>query len=159
MSLIRPAQSHEHERLSTIARRSKAYWGYSPGFMAACQAELTYTAAEIDKGHFFVALERKNPEIIVGFSAITPLNSHQFELEAMFVEPQYMGQGYGRSLLEHAKQTVKRLAATALIIQADPHAVPFYRRMGGQRVGERESESIPGRFLPILSIQLPARHS
>lgn len=148
---IRRAQEYEAQHMSEVAFHSKAYWGYSPEFMAACRQELTYTPADLRANPFFVA---DVDGIIVGFYGLTPLSPAEIELEALFVAPAYIGQGYGRALIEHAKATAKKLGAVALIIQGDPHAAPFYRAAGGQPTGQRESASIPGRFLPTFVIQL-----
>ncbi|MCB0198170.1 MAG: GNAT family N-acetyltransferase, partial [Anaerolineae bacterium] len=91
---------------------------------------------------------------IVGFYALVSLSSTEIELEAMFVEPAYIGRGYGRALIEHAKATAKSLHASDLIIQGDPNAARFYRAAGGQLTGQRESASIPGRYLPTFVIPL-----
>jgi len=39
------------------AVRSKAYWGYSPAFLAACREELTFAGSQMDapEGSFTVA--------------------------------------------------------------------------------------------------------
>ncbi|MCB9101669.1 MAG: GNAT family N-acetyltransferase [Anaerolineales bacterium] len=148
---IRRAEAHEAQRLSEVAFLSKAYWGYSPEFMAACRRELTFTPAELRDNLFFVGeVDGK----VVGFYGLTPHAPSDIELEALFVEPAYIGQGYGRALMDHAKSTAKSLGAAALIIQGDPHAAPFYRAAGGQQTGQKESGSIPGRYLPMFVIQL-----
>ena len=41
-----------------------------------------------------------------------------------------------------------------MLIQGDPHAEGFYRSIGARRIGTRLSESIPGRELPLFSIDL-----
>ncbi len=50
----------------------------------------------------------------------------------------------------------RALGLSAIDIDADPGAVGFYERMGGRRVGEAPSGSIPGRMLPALVIVLGA---
>lgn len=41
-----------------------------------------------------------------------------------------------------------------MIIQDDPNAEAFYLAAGGVRTGDRESDSIPGRFLPLFVIDV-----
>lgn len=148
---IRRAQAPEARRLSEVAFHSKAYWGYSPEFMAACRRELTYTPADLRANPFFVA---EVDGRIVGFYGLASLSPTEIELEALFIEPAYIGQGYGRALIDHAKVTAQNLGAAALIIQGDPNAAPFYRAAGGRLTGQRESASIPGRYLPTFVIPL-----
>lgn len=151
--LVRPAVLEDAECLSALAFRSKAYWGYSHDFMEACREELRYTQADIgSKGFLFAIAELSRT--IVGFYAIKALSDNQFELEALFVEPAYIGQGIGRMLIEHAKQTAKKLGGDRLVIQSDPHAVGFYQAAGGVSIGDRESASISDRLLPMLAIPL-----
>ena len=44
----------EADRLSDLAFRSKAHWGYSPEFMEACREELRVAVAAIAAGRVFV---------------------------------------------------------------------------------------------------------
>lgn len=91
---------------------------------------------------------------VVGFFAIEPINENEYELEALFLEPQHIGHGYGRALINEAKKLAAELGAKSLLTQGDPHAESFYLEVGGVRIGERESNSIPGRFLPEFKILL-----
>lgn len=148
---IRKGQPSESELLSDLALRSKAYWGYSQEFMDACRKELTYSPEDIQSNHIFVA-EIDNS--IVGFYALTILSPIEIELEALFVEPAYIGQGYGRKLIDHAKTISHKSGKQVMIIQGDPNAASFYLAVGGKLTGERESTSIPGRYLPTFMIQI-----
>ena len=76
----------------------------------------------------------------------------------MFVEPAFIGRGFGRLLMEHAKSIAAEMGAKQLIIQSDPYAARFYAAAGGVVTGTRESASIPGRHLPTLAIDLAERH-
>ena len=91
---------------------------------------------------------------VVGFYSLELCPENVTELDALFVEPTQIGGGIGRKLMEHAKQLASRLGAKMMIVQADPHAEAFYRAAGGVLVGQQESQSIPGRFLPLFEIDL-----
>ncbi|WP_052849362.1 GNAT family N-acetyltransferase [Streptomyces avicenniae] len=145
---IRPARRDEGPTLSALAMRSKAHWGYDAAFMAACRAELTITAARTERSAIaeldgalagFVTLDGGPPEGEIGM---------------MFVAPEAMGRGIGRLLFTHAADTARAAGCTSLLIDADPHAEGFYRAMGGVRIGEMPSESIAGRMLPLLRLDL-----
>ena len=150
---IRYAYAEEAPALSALALRSKAYWGYSADFIAACRAELTYSADQLGRNdfHFFVAEHRGS---LIGFYALQQLATAEIELEALFVDPLYIGKGFGRDLIENAKRKATELGASSLIIQGDPHAERFYLAAGGKLTGRRESASIPGRYLPTFAIDL-----
>ncbi len=149
-AVIRVARPTDAERLTAIALASKAHWGYSADFMAACRAELTVTANDVHRLTISV-LETDRP---VGFSAIEWLGGGRAELDALFVEPEHIGLGYGRLLMNHAAATAKARKVHTLIIQADPNAAAFYEAVGARRTGERPSASIPGRLLPLFELNV-----
>ena len=47
---LRAARPEEAAAISALALRSKAHWGYDEAFLAACRAELTWTAAQCGSG-------------------------------------------------------------------------------------------------------------
>jgi GNAT superfamily N-acetyltransferase len=151
MMTIRPARPEEAPVLSTLAKRSKAYWGYDEMFMDACDLELTVSPQEIDENPTYV-IECMNQ--VIGFYALEALDEQRAELNFLFVAPERIGQGYGRRLIEHAKQTVRSMGRSVLVIEGDPNAAPFYEAAGGRRVGSKPSRSIPGRSLPLFQISV-----
>ena len=151
--IVRAATSADAEAISSLAIRSKAHWGYSEEFIIACHDELTYTDSQIESANFeFYVCETDG--WIAGFYALELLGDDDAELEALFVEPEFIGCGYGRTLMEHAKSRAAVLGIKRLTIQGDPNAESFYQAAGGVLDGQRESGSIPGRFLPIFRINL-----
>jgi GNAT superfamily N-acetyltransferase len=136
-----------------LALRSKAHWGYSPEFIEACRDELTFSEEQLVSEHIrFFVLE--NEGCIIGFHALTRQNEREMELLALFVEPAFIGKGFGRLLIEHAKSVASAMGATQLTIQGEPNAERFYVAAGGVLTGSRASGSIPGRFLPTFAINL-----
>jgi GNAT superfamily N-acetyltransferase len=76
------------------------------------------------------------------------------ELAALFVEPGMQRSGVGRRLFDWAAERCQAEGATAMVIDADPGAAPFYRRMGAHDAGRVPSGSIPGRTLPRLELAI-----
>lgn len=150
---IREAFSEEAGSLSALAMRSKAHWGYTPEFMASCEAELTVDASCIGNDDCYI-LVIENGDEVVGFYALELVSSANFELTALFVEPTYIGSGVGGALLKHALDLLARLGASRLFIQGDPNAVGFYLAAGARQIGEKASASIPGRLLPLFEIDI-----
>ena len=74
-----------------------------------------------------------------------------FELRAIADEN---GIRVGRRLIEDAILAARRRDYDRIVIQGDPNAEGFYLAIGAKRAGERESGSIPGRFLPVFEIDL-----
>ena len=76
-------------------------------------------------------------------------------LENLWVLPEYMGQGIGRQLFEHALERSRARGEPVLKIEADPNAQSFYEKMGAQRVGQHQYELDSHlRILPIMEINL-----
>jgi GNAT superfamily N-acetyltransferase len=156
---LRAATKQDASRLSHLAIEAKAYWGYPAEFMHACYAELAVTAEAIanSETHFVVAMHQQE---LIGFYALEGLvdqqGNKQIELGALYVRPKHIGKGIGRLLMDRAKAHAGMLGAHSISIQSDPHAVGFYRATGAVVVGEKESGSIPGRFLPLLVVSLIA---
>ncbi len=150
---LRAGRPSEAPYLTELAIRSKAVWGYSEAFMHACRQELTVNEEDLLRDDFHVVVAQVNSSI-AGYYALSPLSESAFELDALFVEPEHIGKGVGRRLMDDAKKEAKSRGASVLTIQGDPHAEPFYLACGGKQVGSRESGSVPGRFLPLFEVEL-----
>lgn len=148
---IRRALPGDAARLSELAMRSKAVWGYDAQFMAACRDELTLSPGDVETLPTFLA------EIgcaLLGFYSLEPLSDGTVELGHLFVEPEAIGRGVGRRLIEHAKRQARTAGYATMVIQGDPNAERFYRVAGGRLIGTKESLSIPGRMLPLFHLDL-----
>lgn len=150
---IRQAKPSEAVRLGALAMSAKAYWGYSAEFMQQCKHELTYSESMIkdDANHFWVATQ---DDQVIGFSALKTINSEKMELDALFVEPDFMGKGIGRCLLDTTIAHAKNQNVASIVLLSDPNAKPFYTAMGAKYVGEKPSASIKGRTLPVMAFEL-----
>jgi GNAT superfamily N-acetyltransferase len=125
-------------------------WGYDNGFMEACRSELSIEPCDLRSTSIGVAEENG---ILVGVAQIKVVGS-KADLLKLFVEPTALRSGIGRSLFAWAAELAASRGADHLVIEADPDAAPFYRRMGAHDVGLARSGSIPGRMLPKLVISL-----
>lgn len=114
--MFRPARAEEARHVSELALRSKAHWGYSQEFLDACRAELTYSPQTCASGTVVVAERTKR---VLGFYRLIP-QVPVCALESLFVEPEAIGTGLGRALLEHALSSAEALGAEAVTLEADP---------------------------------------
>ena len=87
---IRPALPGEAAALTEMALRSKASWGYDAAFMASCRDEMTLTASAISAATSWIVVAL-DEEKILGYFDLVPDADAACVLEAMFVDPQYMG--------------------------------------------------------------------
>tara|TARA_R110002167_G_scaffold131299_5_gene315015 strand:- start:1881 stop:2360 length:480 start_codon:yes stop_codon:yes gene_type:complete len=153
--VIKIAQADDAEGLSQLALRSKGYWGYDQDFLQQCQAELTYTPQQlVSKDYFFAKAVDVNKHQIVGFYALAYSQTEYVELEALFIEPSFIGYGFGSLLLKAACEKASQQAYTTLVIQGEPNAESFYLKHKAKWVKNSASGSISGRFLPIFHLSL-----
>jgi predicted N-acetyltransferase YhbS len=124
-------------------------WGYDAAFMHACGQELTLGEDEI--GELFVEEQAGAP---IGFYSLQRVSDARVELGYLFVEPARMREGHGLTLLCDAISRATRLGYSTLVIQGDPHAAGFYAAAGAVQVGERPSDSIAERMLPLFELRL-----
>jgi predicted N-acetyltransferase YhbS len=148
-NLIRQPRTEELEALAQLALRSKAVWGYSQQFLAACRKELEPTEDELDE--LFL---KEVDSVVVGFYSLQRVSVTHVELGYLFVEPTQLRRGHGKDLIQDAMRRAQAAGYNTLVIQGDPHAVDFYRAIGAKQVGARESDSIPGRSLPLFEVAL-----
>lgn len=148
MLKLRAARIDELAALSALCLRSKAVWGYDRAFLEACRAELTLSPLTL--ANVQVAESDGN---VVGVAEIS-VEGGIAHLEKLFVEPAHLKSGAGRVLFAWAKVEAAGRGAKALVIESDPDAAPFYRRLGARDDGVVPSGSIPGRFLPRLVLDL-----
>ena len=147
---LRPPFEHELPAASRLCLRSKAHWGYDQDFLAACETELTITKDDLLRDSVIVAVDARG---LAGVAQVS-IDEVGCYLEKLFVAPSRMGEGIGRVLFRWSATAARDLGADQLIVEADPDAVPFYRRMGCIEAGTAPSGSIPGRQLPRLVCQL-----
>ncbi len=145
---LRPAVPGEADALSRLALRSKGHWGYDEKFLAACRVELTLQPQQCDGVHTVVAARGG---ALLGYYRLAG-EAPVAELADLFVDLMAIGRGVGATLLADAVDRARALGVSRLVIDADPHAVGFYVRMGARRVGSVASGSVAGRELPRFEL-------
>ena len=146
------AEAHHQDLLGALAFRSKASWGYSRSFLEQCKSELNVPQNCLEGR--LVQMGYYNQELM-GFYSFAHKKGAEPDLNFLFLEPRFKGQGLGRALFEDAVQTAIGYGWISFIICSDPHANDFYLHMGAIPVGELDSLSCPGHTLPILRYILP----
>jgi predicted acetyltransferase/predicted GNAT family acetyltransferase len=148
---VKRARPEQSGVLSELALRSKAHWDYPADFLEACREELTLSPDLIAAQPTFVLEQDGRP---VGVYSLERHSRSRVELGHLFVEPDQIGRGLGRRLLDHATEQARKAGFVTLVIQSDPNAEPFYLAAGAERVDITPSASIPGRELPLLELDL-----
>lgn len=146
--IIRKAEVTDNKVLSNLAYRSKAYWGYSEDFLEKCKDDLTVTVDYIEKNPVYV-MESDNK--IVAFYSFS-LNSEK--LEALFIDPDYIGKGLGKLIWTDLINRAKELNIKEFTLDSEPNAEGFYLKMGAKRIGYTPSTVFPDRSLPLMKVNV-----
>lgn len=147
---LRPAKPNEIDALTDICLRSKAHWGYDVAFMEKSRDALTIKPERVQSGDVVVAELHGRP---AGVAAIAP-DEDGYEIEVFFVDPNAMGKGVGAHLFQALVSLAAKRGITQLTIASDPNAAAFYEKMGARPIGSVPSESMPGRRLPLLKVDI-----
>jgi GNAT superfamily N-acetyltransferase len=148
---IRRASPDEADALTRIAIAAKRHWGYPERWMERWGETLAIAPKFVRDSAVYAAVSGGEP---FAFYALTQ-TGRKFELEHLWVSPDWIGSGVGRLLFEHAMNKAASRGAKRVEIEADPNAEGFYLRMGARRVGENVYE-IEGhrRVLPLMVVEL-----
>ena len=146
---IREAVVSEAEILSALALEAKAHWGYSSETIETWRDQLRISSADVASKPTFVGAINGD---VAGFYSLAP-SEHAWELDNLWVSPQYMHRGVGRALLAHALEVAFRGGASSVTVDADPNAEAFYLSCGATRSGEVPAPipGEPGRIRPQLT--------
>lgn len=150
-ALVRRARPDEADALNELIVRSKSYWGYDQPFVEAYRSFLSLTLEAIKHSPVYCA---EVESTIAGISHFTVASETEIELDHLFVEPTFVGQGIGELLWQHAVDLARSMGAKALVFDTDPHARPFYEHMGAAVVGDHLSTVIAGLRIPRMRYEL-----
>jgi ribosomal protein S18 acetylase RimI-like enzyme len=147
---IRRAFPIEAAQLSRIAFSAKAHWGYPKRWMEIWKPQLTFSPEYIEENESWVAVPHKRP---VGFYTLQEKNGNAW-IENLWVLPDYIGKGIGKALFFHAVDLSRQRNYKILQLEADPHAIGFYEKMGMYKISERQYE-MEGqlRVLPTMELR------
>lgn len=149
---FRPARPEELEAITALAIRSKRYWGYSDAFMAALKPELTFRQADLDDPLTWVEVLESDGSLI---GALRMRRRTELAyLEDLWIDPQVIGQGFGRIGFERAVGIGRGWGKGVMELESDPHAEPFYRHLGCERVWMSPVSVVPGRSVPLMRYAL-----
>lgn len=152
--VLRDARPAELAILTDVAHAAKRYWDYPEEWIEAWRPALTVAAEDLARWTVVVAEWRGE---VAGFAAVDVAGSPAV-LEHLWVRPERVRQGIGRRLLERCASLASSAGHQFLETDADPHALPFYRAMGGDHVGEVRADVLGvTRTLPRVRFRLSGR--
>jgi len=150
MEIVR-ATPEDADALTEVAFAAKRHWNYPERWIEAWRDILTMRPESIAANVAYAAIENGRA---VGFYLLTT-EADGIHLDHLWILPEAMRRGIGRSLFEHAVEQSRNLGFRLIKIEADPNAEGFYQRMGATRVGVNVTE-IDGRprELPLLEFRI-----
>lgn len=150
---VRRAVCEEADALTQLAKSAKASWGYPAEWLQAWEAQLSFSARYLRGHDVFVAELSGKP---VGVVAVD--EADEPEIAHLWVSPRSQRQGVGRALMKHVEAFGREQGWTSIRIESDPHARPFYERLGAVYEGEVPAPVAgTARTLPLLRLSLAKR--
>jgi GNAT superfamily N-acetyltransferase len=150
MEIVR-AGPEDADTLRAICVAAKGYWGYPAEWMARWNERLRITPDYVGRNETFAAVE--NGLLIAWYALV--LGWQKSLLDHLWVTPERIGTGVGRSLFLHALDRARQAGSNYMELEADPHAVGFYEHMGARQVGMVLGEM--EREIPVMVIDLGER--
>ena len=138
---IRDACPEEASALAALQRRSSDVWEEYRALLAANPDAIEPPHKAIAEGRVRVAVDTSQQQL--GFSVVLPVQRGRCELDDLFVEPESMGLGVGRLLVDDVASRAAAAGAGFIDVIANPNAVGFYERVGFRITGQ-----VPTRFGP-----------
>ena len=102
---IKKAIKADAKDLTELAIRSKTHWNYGEKQIEEWRAELTITEKYIDENHNFKLL---SDNLLVGFYAYQEANETDIKLNYLFIEPDFIGKGFGKLLMEDFLRRIEK---------------------------------------------------
>ena len=147
---IKKASINDHEILTEITKKSKAYWGYSEEQILKWNKNLTISREYIENNSVFTLV---NNEKAIGYYSYIVRDEKNVSLDNLFVLPEYIGKGFGKYLMTDFLIRMKDEKFEKITLDSEPNAENFYLKIGFKKVGEFET-SIKNRFMPIMEMCL-----
>ncbi|NUO77683.1 MAG: acetyltransferase [Lysobacter sp.] len=141
---LRARSPDDHPRLLQVWERSVRA---THDFLAEADiAELRPQVRDVYLDAVEIWVDENADGVVTGFIGLSGA-----QVEMLFLDPRWRGQGIGTRLLDHARQL--RGALTVDVNEQNPAAHGFYRRYGFVDTGRSETDG-QGRPLPLLHMAL-----
>ena len=147
---IQKAIPGDHEILTQITKKSKAYWGYSNEQIEDWSPFLTVTEEYIETNSVFnLMLDNE----ILGYYSFFHESENSIKLDNLFVLPDFIGKGFGKLLMNDFLVRLQDLSVQKIVLNSEPNAESFYIKFGFVKIGQIET-SIKDRYLPIMELKI-----
>ena len=147
---IEKAKNIDNIKLSELTVLSKSHWNYSQEQIEKWKNDLTISPEYINKNEVY---KLKEDDKLIGYYAFQLVDYKKVKLDNIFIDPEFIGRGYGKILMKHFFKQIKNKGFENIYLESDPHAKKFYQKLGFKVIGQLES-SIKNRFLPIMELKI-----
>ena len=144
---IRDARRAEAQALAALQRRSAWVWEEDRVWLERHPEAVFAPTEAIRQRHVRVAVAPDGA--LLGFSSAFPHAEGAWELDDLFVEPEHMGAGIGRALVQDVAARARAAGAQRLDVTANPRAEGFY-----EKLGFRAGAMVETRFRPARRMHL-----
>jgi len=125
--------------LTELTIRSKNHWNYGVEQIKEWRDDLTISETYIlEKEVYKLAVEN----ILVGYYSYFGFDKSDVKLDNLFVDPTFIGKGFGDILIKDFIQRIKLLKIERVVLEADPNVEEFYKRIGFKTIGKSETFQI-----------------
>ena len=138
VELIRNADPAEALALESLQRRASDVWEEYRAPLAAHPGAISPPHQAIADGRVRVAIGASGRRL--GFSVVLPVRDGRCELDDLFVEPDVMGRGVGRVLVDDLVARAVAAGARFVDVIANPNVIGFYERLGFRIVGQASTQ-------------------
>ena len=146
---IRDARPDDFPVMSSVYRRASLANERDRDNLLADPAHLELSDAAARPGRSLVAVIDGR---VIGFASIDPVE-HALELDALFVDPDWMRHRAGTALVAAVAERARDLGLSTVTVSANFHALAFYRHAGFIETGLVELEFGPAPRL-VLYVSL-----
>jgi GNAT superfamily N-acetyltransferase len=146
VTAIRTARPDERDALEALQLRASSASGTYAAQLRDHPDAIEIPLAQLEAGLVRVA---DQDGCVAGFAVLLPAADGGCELDGIFVEPDRMGAGIGRLLIDDAVAIARERGARRIDVVANPDAVGFYERLGFEG-----GEDVPTRFGPARRMRL-----
>ena len=152
---ILKAEASDNELLTSITKKSKAYWGFSEDILKEWEHLLIVSKDYIEKNKVYKLIQNDQ---IIGYYSYYSFDENTIKLDNIFILPEFIGKGFGKILMNDFLKNIKQLDVTKITLDAEPNAENFYKKFGFETIGKLES-SIKDRYLPIMELRIDKKNN
>lgn len=146
------ARRNQAEFLTDLGLRANAIYQYRSVSELEARSIFLVNERHFNEGILRIMTLR---DILIGFYGLIQWREHGGKktniLSHFFLEPEYIGKGYGKMLFQEVLRAAKKeLKWEAFQWESDPHAAGFYQKMGAKQIGENPCPLNPKYIAPVF---------